>query len=122
MALLTLRICSVLLALETPAEQVEEEDHPYLSAGFVDRGFLRETSPLLFSKSLSDQSFCISATSTFLLFSFCSCLHSYLNVLRFGVEPTLQAAAGLLVGTCAHCTNVYVRVRRCAKRTAHLIL
>jgi hypothetical protein len=55
MTLLTWRICSVLLALETPAEQVEEEDHPYLDAGVVDRSFLRETSPLMFSKSLSDQ-------------------------------------------------------------------
>lgn len=40
---------SVMLACETPAEQVDEEDHPYLERGLMPRLFLRQISPYMFT-------------------------------------------------------------------------
>ena len=42
-------VSSVLLAFETPAEQVKEDDHPYLEAGYFPRWFLRSVAPWLFT-------------------------------------------------------------------------
>lgn len=49
---------SILLALETPAEQVIESDHPYLVAGPVPRDWVRTYGPLMFTSIFSVEAIC----------------------------------------------------------------